>query len=404
MRILLAVSAGIDSMYMAMRRSELFPFGSSFAVAHCNFSLRGSESDGDEAFVRSWCAAQGLQLFVKRFDTSAYAAARGISIEMAARDLRYEWFAQLLDSEGFDALAVAHNSNDNAETLLLNLLRGTGSRGLRGMGERPGLLRPLLGTSRAEIRSWMLEQGAAWREDSTNAQSDCKRNIIRNELFPLFARINPSFVRTLNEDMARFAQVDEIAQDYYLSCLPALRGPEGEVLIEPLLATKHWEYLLWRLLEACDISGDEFASLVACLKSGRQIAGKRFGSVLGTSGSLQIVGSVRARALRSELIDRSELASLKAGRGVLLMDADVLGSDWSVRAWQPGDWLRPLGMRGKKKLSDLMTGLKWSLEQKGAARVLELDGSHVGALLCERIDDSLKVSSATTRVLRLWYE
>ena len=132
MKVLLAVSGGIDSMYMLHRAPELFP-GASFAVAHCNFSLRGEESDGDEAFVRDACAALGVECFVKRFDTPGHAAANGVSVEMAARELRYAWFAELCSAHGFDTLATAHNANDNAETLFLNLLRGSGTKGLRGM-------------------------------------------------------------------------------------------------------------------------------------------------------------------------------------------------------------------------------------------------------------------------------
>ena len=138
-RILLAVSGGIDSMYLANRAPELFP-GARFAVAHCNFTLRGAESDGDEQFVRDWCAAHGLDCFVRCFETAAYAAEHGVSIEMAARELRYAWFAELCRAEGFAAVAVAHNADDNAETMLLNLLRGTGTRGLRGMGDRDGIV------------------------------------------------------------------------------------------------------------------------------------------------------------------------------------------------------------------------------------------------------------------------
>ena len=208
--LLLAVSGGIDSMYLANRAPELFP-GARFGVAHCNFGLRGSESDGDEAFVRAWCDRHALPFYLRRFDTRAYAARNGLSIEMAARELRYAWFDELCREYGYEAVAVAHNADDNAETLVLNLLRGTGTRGLRGMGDRDGIVRPLLDTTREEIRNWMMDHGCAWREDSTNADNSPKRNRIRNEVFPVFARINPSFVRTLGEDMRRFARVDDIA-------------------------------------------------------------------------------------------------------------------------------------------------------------------------------------------------
>jgi tRNA(Ile)-lysidine synthetase, N-terminal domain len=264
-RILLAVSGGIDSMYLANRAPDLFP-GARFAVAHCNFALRGAESDGDEDFVRDWCARHGLKCFVRRFDTAGFAAEHGISIEMAARELRYDWFAQLLREGGFEAVAVAHNADDNAETLILNLLRGTGTRGLRGMGDRDGIVRPLLGTPRADIRAWMEAHGCAWREDSTNADNTPKRNRIRNEVFPIFARINPSFVRTLGEDMERFARVDDIAESWFRSVREGLTTPDGSVRIPAVLSLEHWEYALWRLLEDCGLSGPTFKKLTTLLR------------------------------------------------------------------------------------------------------------------------------------------
>ena len=193
MKVLLAVSGGIDSMYMAERAPELFP-GASFAVAHCNFGLRGDESDGDEAFVREWCERKNLPLFVKRFDTAGLASGSGISIEMAARELRYAWFMELLDAEGFNCVAVAHNADDNAETFFLNLVRSTGTRGLRGMGNRDRIVRPLLGIPRSEIRKWMDDRGFRWREDSTNTSSAYKRNRLRSEVIPVLKEMNPSFL------------------------------------------------------------------------------------------------------------------------------------------------------------------------------------------------------------------
>ena len=282
MQILLAVSGGIDSMYLANRAPELFP-GARFAVAHCNFGLRGAESDGDEAFVRAWCAERGVDCFVKHFATREFAAERGLSIEMAARELRYAWFRQLLDERGFDIVAVAHNADDNAETLLLNLLRGTGTRGLRGMGDRDGIVRPLLETTRAEIREWMEANGLSWREDSTNADNSPKRNRIRNEVFPVFARINPSFVRTLGDDMRRIARVDDIAESYFRSVREGLTTPDGAIRLAAVLALEHWEYVLWRLVEGYGLSGPTFEKLIALLRRYREeprgtvtIGGKTF--------------------------------------------------------------------------------------------------------------------------------
>ena len=281
-RILLAVSGGIDSMYLANRAPELFP-GARFGVAHCNFRLRGEESDGDEAFVRDWCAAHGLECFVEHFDTRDYAERQGISLEMAARELRYAWFERLCREHGFEAVAVAHNADDNAETLVLNLLRGTGTRGLRGMGDRDGIVRPLLGLTRAEIRAWMEERGLAWREDSTNADCALKRNRIRHEVFPVFGQINPAFLRTLGEDMQHIAAVDDIAEDWFRSVRDGLTTPEGAIRIDAVLALGHWEYALWRLVEGYRLSGPTFDKLTALLRRYREeprgtvtIGGKTF--------------------------------------------------------------------------------------------------------------------------------
>ena len=190
---LLAVSGGIDSMCMA----ELaYRCGLDFAVAHCNFHLRGEESDGDEALVREWAESRGVRFHRADFDTYAYAERYSVSIEMAARDLRYDWFLEVCEQNGYQVLAVAHNANDNAETLILNLLRGTGLRGLTGMradgnvpapgGENVRMIRPLLGFSRKEIEDYAASAGVKYREDHTNRETVYKRNKLRHNVFPVF--------------------------------------------------------------------------------------------------------------------------------------------------------------------------------------------------------------------------
>lgn len=288
MKVLLAVSGGIDSMYMLHRAPELFP-GASFAVAHCNFRLRGEESDADEAFVVRECGRSGIPCFVQRFDTLGYASEKGISVEMAARELRYGWFEKLRVETGADKIATAHNACDNAETLILNLLRGTGTKGMRGIPAASGsIVRPLLGTERDEILRWMQEKGLGWREDSTNAESDFKRNKIRNLVFPLFADINPSFIRTLEEDMERIRQTDDIADEYYRSAASQIvSGGDGavEIKVMGLLALKHWRYVLWRIIEGCSFSAPTFGKLCILLEKYRTqkpgtvtLSGKKFES------------------------------------------------------------------------------------------------------------------------------
>ena len=300
MRVLLAVSGGIDSMYMLHRAPELFP-GASFAVAHCNFRLRGEESDGDEAFVRSECGKLGVECFVERFDTTQYASQHGVSVEMAARELRYEWFSRLCAVHGFDALATAHNANDNAETLILNLLRGTGTKGLRGIPDGK-ILRPLLGITRDEIRCWMESHGMKWREDRTNGENEARRNKIRNQVFPVFAEINPSFVKTLGEDIRRIRQTDDIADDYFREAEATIvrKGATGlpEISVTGLLALKHWRYVLWRILEDYGFSAETFEKLCTLLERYRT---EPLGTVTLSGKTFQAPGYV-LRARKKSLV------------------------------------------------------------------------------------------------------
>ena len=274
MKILLAVSGGIDSMYMAEKAPELFP-GACFAIAHCNFGLRGEESDGDEAFVREFAGRKGLPVFVKRFDTRACALEGGLSIEMAARELRYAWFDALCEAEGFDRVAVAHNADDNAETFLLNLVRGTGTRGLRGMGDRGRIVRPLLGIPRAEIREWMVAEGLAWREDSSNASPASKRNRLRGEVIPVLKELNPSLLPSLRGTMNHIAQVDDIAEDYFQGVKNSVQTADM-VSIRALLALKHPRYVLFRLLEPVGLTETALDNLWELINSGRQVGGRVF--------------------------------------------------------------------------------------------------------------------------------
>ena len=438
MTVLLAVSAGVDSLYMAYKAPELWP-GASFAVAHCNFALRGEESDGDEAFVRDWCRSASLPLHVRRFDTSGYAASHGISIEMAARELRYAWFAELCRIGGYDAVAVAHNADDNAETMILNLLRGTSSRGLRGMsadstvtvaetasrcpqragtGQQEGtlrILRPLLGIPRAEIEAWMRSEGHAWREDNSNAGDAYKRNLVRHRVLPVFGQINPSYLETLALDMKHIAQEDDIAREWFLQHKDAVVGADGSIDVGALKSCGHPGYMLWRLTEG-RLEASQVQSLLKWTEN--PVSGKRFGPYITTSRAI-IPDEGAPLQWRVEVFDKPAGFEVRQPRGVLVMDADVVGESPVIRPWQEGDWMKPLGMRGRKKLSDLFTDLHWSLADKRQACVMawpggdspgpgtaqtELKGPagrRVAALLGVRIDDDARVTASTRRILRI---
>lgn len=408
-RILLAVSGGVDSMYLLEHAAEYFP-GAHFAVAHCNFSLRGAESDEDEEFVRKECSKRSFECFVKRFNTTEYAQSKDISIEMAARELRYGWFAELCKEKGFDALAVAHNANDNAETMILNLVRGTGSKGLCGMSQERvidslTILRPMLNLSRREIEQWMKDRGLSWREDSSNSSFEYKRNIVRGKVFPVFEQLNPSFLDTLREDMQRIREVDAIAEEYCTNALEQIVDENGHLSAEKLLTLKHWEFVLQRFAQQFGTSGGQIADLVEFLKKEDRsgFAGKRFGPLYTGPGYIGVAGcDTPPQDIEIQIVPRSEIKELKQNGSSIIMDASKLAQPLVVRPWREGDWFCPLGMKGmKKKLSDLFVDLKWDLERKSSALVVELDGAHIAALLFERVDEQVKVTSETTQVLRI---
>lgn len=423
--VLLAVSGGVDSMCMA----ELFLNTTAkvrFALAHCNFHLRGEESDSDEALVRAWAESHGVIFIKKDFDTKEYASSNGVSIEMAARELRYTWFAEVCRERGFAALAVAHNANDNAETMILNMLRGTGVKGMTGMrgssflpGSDARLIRPLLGFTRKDIHEYAVSHGLQWHEDSTNADSAYKRNCIRNEVFPLFERLNPSFLTTLNENMERFAQVQSVADEYVRSVSAEIARLEdnGLPVIErqKLTSKKDWEYVLFRLLEPFGFTSSVVADLVSVLKSGGTVSGRTFvaDEYLAVTSAREVVispvaelaeatdltingpGTYSLNGIKFSVSLSDDVKDVKTSVGETKLD---LPFPFTIRHWQPGDWMRPLGMRGRKKLSDMFVDLKLDILEKKKALVIADEGSHVLALVGHRIDDSVKVTKDTSSV------
>ena len=457
-KLLLAVSGGVDSMTMAtlfLAVRDEYPF----ALAHCNFNLRGEESDGDEALVKAWAEDNDVVCHTVSFQTEAYASEHGISIEMAARELRYGWFARLCIEHGYGAVAVAHNANDNAETLLLNLLRGTGLKGICGMKpvstlpyvpEGAGshdikLVRPLLGLTRKQLEGYAFANKVAYREDSTNSSSDYKRNCIRNEVFPIFERINPSFVRTLNQEMSYFSDASDVVDKWCNDAVAKVVSYPAdacspEILridLAALLSSVHWRYLLYHILEPYGFSSQVLASVEDLLSSSRTVPGKRFESAshllftgrdclslcpageysaAGTAVNQSPVMPVRCagtyhfggREFKVEVLPYHAGMSLRQPAGVIVMDADKLKFPFVLRGWRKGDWLVPFGMKGRKKVSDLFADLKFDTFMKDkAVMVVDVqngdmtDTQRVAAVAGTRIDDRYKVSEETLTIIKI---
>ena len=520
---LLAVSGGIDSMCLADMWLRCFG-PDSFAMAHCNFHLRGEESDGDEALVTKWAEENDVRLHRVDFDTLGYAAENGLSIEMAARELRYTWFGELCDQHGYEAVVVAHHADDNAETLVLNMVRGAGLKGLTGMkpisslsfrvisplsfraisplsfraseaSREISILRPLLTFSRKQIEGHAFAWKVPYREDSTNSSVEYRRNSIRHEVFPLFERMNPSYVRTLNREMTYLSDASSIVEEWckehvkevivplsfrpgdqlsfrpsdQLSFRPSEASGEISISITSLLKIPQWRYLLYYILEPYGFNSSVLESLENLLTSDRTISGKRFesdGYVLRTERDTMVVyakassssvqttspqSSRQSSSLSSRLSSslsfrqssplsfRTSEASreiyttvripgayhingqrivvetlpwtpgmpLKQPEGTLILDAAKLKFPFICRVWRNGDWLIPLGMKGKKKLSDLFTDLKYGHFEKEASLVIVdcrgdmAENQHVAAVVPVRIDDRYKVTSDTKEIIRI---
>lgn len=393
---LLAVSGGIDSICLA----SLFlnnSAGRRFAVAHCNFHLRGEDSDSDEALVAAWCGRNGVRYHKADFDTEQYASSHNVSIEMAARELRYDWFASLCRDNGYYGVAVAHNANDNAETLILNLLRGTGLRGVTGMqvetvvpvtrDELSGvrLFRPMLSFSREQIEEYVAANSLEYHDDRTNAETVYKRNRIRHLVFPVFESLNPSFLTTFAREMNAFSEVQEIADDYFISVRESVCEPAGKkdllrVNAVRLCHLKHYKYVLYRLLEAYGFRDRLLEPVVRLLESGKTFSGKVFeapGYELITAGECLIVRKAARVLPESPVI--SELADANGDRANLqgdLRGGVTVGTPVGVQ----------VGKRG-----GVMVG-KWGGTQNGA-QVDKQGGAPGGAQVDEQGGESSPVAS-----------
>lgn len=393
---LLAVSGGIDSICLA----SLFLNSSSgrrFAVAHCNFHLRGEDSDSDEALVAAWCGRNGVRYHKADFDTEQYASSHNISIEMAARELRYDWFASLCRDNGYYGVAVAHNANDNAETLILNLLRGTGLRGITGMqvetvvpvtrDELSGvrLLRPMLSFSRKQIEEYVAANSLEYHDDRTNAETVYKRNRIRHLVFPVFESLNPSFLTTFAREMNAFSKVQEIADDYFISVRESVCEPAGKdellrVNAVRLCHLKHYKYVLYRLLEVYGFRDRLLEPVVRLLESGKTFSGKIFeapGYELITAGECLIVRKADRVVPDSPVIN--ELADAHGDRANLQGD---LRGGVTVGT--------PVGVQVVKRGS-VMVG-KWGGTQNGV-QVDKQGGTPGGAQVDKQGGESSPVAS-----------
>ena len=376
-------------------------------AAHCNFHLRGEESERDELFVRSLCGEWRVPLHVRQFDTEAYARANRLSIEMAARDLRYAWFRKLAAREQAQAVAVAHHADDQAETVLMNLVRGAGLRGMCGMPVRNGLVvRPLLCCTRKGIEDYLRTKQIPFVTDSTNTQTDYKRNKFRHIVLPMLEQINPGIRQTLAEERDHFAGYRQMVQTYMEQAAARLvHQTDGRLHIDTagLLREPAPETVLYELLLPYGFNATQARQLHAALDG---TPGKRFESPThyAIKDRAEIIIGRRTDCEEAKPTIKTNVRNRRpteifpaADADVAFFDADKLRGPLSVRHWQAGDVFHPIGLKGKKKISDFFTDCKLDVQQKQEVWLV-LSGTEVAWVAGHRIDERFKVGAETTRV------
>lgn len=416
-KILLAVSGGIDSMVMAHIFSKTVE---SFAIAHCNFCLRGVESDLDEELVREFSAGNNIKFHSRRFSTQEYASEKHISVQMAARELRYTWFEEIRKREGFDTIAVAHNLNDNIETLLINLTRGTGLTGLTGMRPLAGnIIRPLLFATRDMIVRYAGTHSVPFREDKSNAETKYLRNRIRHKIIPLLLEINPSAETTLNETSLRLAGADEIVTVFTEKLRKRIISKKKGYLSADIIGLQRWLHnntLIFELFRPYGITGSQVRDLVSVIRGdtgGKVITGDyriiRNREELIITGKekeedmpvivTQISGFLMARRIESaHIADISDAFKIPDDQLTGCFDGDKVNYPVVIRAWRPGDFFYPLGMDHRKKISDYLTDTRCPLPERENALVMESEGKIVW-LVGKRIDNRFRITSSTRKAL-----
>ena len=382
-KVLVALSGGADSV--ALLR-VLLSSGYSCECAHCNFHLRGEESDKDELFVQHLCDRMGAKLHLAHFDTRSYASANKLSIEMAARELRYAWFEELRAQVGANAIAVAHHRDDSVETILLNLIRGTGINGLKGIAPRNGyIVRPLL-------------QEQDYVTDSTNLQDVYMRNKIRLNILPMMKELNPSVAESIQETGVRLAEVARIynrdRKEVLNRVLKEISADERQLCIVDVLQDVAPESLLYEALSPLGFNAAQVKDILHCIIAEQW-------EVLKDRDSLLIHRRGVGNEVLELLVDEQEITSgfmVPKDRFIACVDADKITQPLTLRKCRVGDWFVPFGMKGRKKVSDYLTDRKRSLYEKERQWVV-CSGEDIVWLVNERIDNRFRVKEDSRRVL-----
>ena len=408
-KMLLAVSGGLDSMVMAdlFHTSKIL-----FAIAHCNYGLRGDESDSDEAFVMNWADKNKVNCHVKAFDVSHE------SVQLEARKIRYQWFNELAAVHGFEKIATAHHLNDSLETVIINLSRGTGIKGVAGISvKNANIIRPLLFATRQVLHDYALNRGFGWREDSSNQKTDYDRNLIRHHVMPKLHKLNPSLYKTFELTTERLAyaaeiikqKVDEVRSQYLKKVkngwqmdLSWISVPSDELVLAELLAGYGVNYVTAKeVFKARGKSGKSFPVgdwLIAMDRSTIFIYKNQTEKEIAVRIDSIGAYTIGNRKVVVEHARKDEVVFDSPDTGYF--DAGLFRFPAVIRSWKAGDKFQPLGMKGEKKVSDFLIDEKIPLIKKKEVLVIESD-NNLAWVVGYRVSNRFKVTNKTKEVIRM---
>ncbi|HBU78675.1 MAG TPA: tRNA lysidine(34) synthetase TilS [Muricauda sp.] len=412
-KLLLACSGGLDSVVLA-HLCKALKFD--FALAHCNFSLRGTESDGDEDFVRELASTFEIDVYVKQFDTEQYAEEQRLSVQMAARELRYKWFDELLQSKRYDYVLTAHHADDSLETFLINLSRGTGIEGLSGIPQVNGnVVRPLLPFSRNEIIEYAKSESIQWREDSSNASVKYLRNKIRHEIVPGIKELNPTFLQNFQHTQHHLRQINDLVNNHLNELKSKLfqqRKDKVQIKIAELQKLQPLDAYLYGLFNGYGFSEWSDVKDLLAAESGKQVFSKTH-RLIKDRQSLILAKIERKESEAFEIHSDKAIDELpikisledvetfeKQGQNVVFLDKEKLNFPLVLRNWKKGDYFYPFGMKGKKKLSKFFKDEKMDLISKEKQWLL-CSGDDIVWIVGRRADERFKVDGSTMKILKI---
>ena len=419
-RLLLAVSGGLDSVVLC---ALCYECGFDFEIAHCNFQLRAEESERDELFVKKLAEKYHAKVWMKRFDTNAYLHMHKLSVQEAARELRYSWFNELLDDETnrLDVLLTAHHIDDAIETSLMNYFKGTGISGLRGILPKQGrIIRPLLFAGRKELQAFASSQSLEWVEDSSNGSDKYTRNFFRHQIIPRIEQKIPEAAKNVRQNLVRFRETEQLYQqavEIHKKKLLEQKGNEVHIAVLKLQQIIPFHTVLYEIIREYGFSAAQTAEVAALLEggSGRYVQSSSHRII--RNRAWLIIAPVKAESPALTVIDQPGRYDLPGGslhfeivpatdrqpdstQNIAVVDAALISFPLILRPWKNGDYFYPLGMQKKKKLARFFIDQKMSVPEKEKALVLEADKKIIW-VLGRRIDDRFKIKPSTQKVLRI---